>query len=230
MDSKLPNRLKVLRNEIGMRQEDVADAIGVTIKTYRTWEKDIDKMKSGIKSNNLISLAELFKVSTDYLLGLSDCRSVDNHYIAEKTGLDDEGIKALEMIKVQDINEKREHKLMGMENGLSLVDIMNFTFKYEIEYILMSIRNFFKAKYKIPVFFDKEKKKWICPKSGYEFSRGCYGSTDLWWLNLASNENTPYDNSSIVLTDTFFESVALKDIEKRLYDLRNLYNEINQQN
>lgn len=230
MDSKLPNRLKVLRNEMGMRQEDVADAIGVTIKTYRTWEKDIDKMKSGIKSNNLIALAELYKVSTDYLLGLSDCRSVDNHYIAEKTGLDDEGIKALEMIKLQDINEKRNHRLMKVENGLSLVDIMNFTFKYEIENILMSIRNFFKAKYKIPVFFDKENRKWVCPKSGYEFSRGCHGSTDLWWLNLASNENTPYDNSSIALTNTFFESVALKDIEKGLYDLRNLYNEINQQN
>lgn len=85
MDSKLPNRLKMLRNEKNMRQEDVAVTIGVTIKTYRTWEKDIDKMKSGIKSNNLIALAELYKVSTDYLLGLSDCRSVDNHYISEKT-------------------------------------------------------------------------------------------------------------------------------------------------
>lgn len=100
MDSKLPNRLKMLRNQKNMKQEDVAVTIGVTIKTYRTWEKDIDKMKSGIKSNNLIALVELYKVSTDYLLGLSDCRSVDNHYISEKTDLDDERIKALEMIKL----------------------------------------------------------------------------------------------------------------------------------
>lgn len=124
--------------------------------------------------------------------------------------------------------KKRNHRLMKVENGLSLVDIMNFTFKYEIENILISIRDFFRAKYKIPVFFDKENGKWVCPKSDYEFSRGCYGSTDLWWLNLASNENTPYDNSPIGLTDTFFESVALKDIERGLYNLRNLYNEINQ--
>lgn len=228
MDSKLPNRLKMLRNENNMRQEDVAYKIGVTIKTYRTWEKDIDKMKSGIKSNNLIALSELYKVSTDYLLGLSNCRSVDNHYISEKTGLDDEGIKALEMIKLQDLNEKRNHRLMKVDNGLSLVDIMNFTFKYEIENILMGIRNFFKVKYKIPVFFDTEKRKWICPKSDYEFSKGGFGFSDLWWLNLASSEDSPYDNNSIVLSDTFFESVALKDIEKRLYELRDLYNEINQ--
>lgn len=228
MDSKLPNRLKMLRNDRNMRQEDVADAIGVTIKTYRTWEKDIEKMKSGIKSNNLIVLAELYEVSTDYLLGLSDCKSVDNHYISEKIGLNDEGIKALEMIKLQDINEKKNHKLMKVDNGLSLVDIMNFTFKHEIESILMAIRNFLNVKYKIPVFFDSENGKWICPKSDYEFSKGSFGFSDLWWLNLASNEETPYDNSPIVLSDTFFESVALKDIEKRIYELRDLYNEINQ--
>lgn len=230
MDSKLPNRLKMLRNEKNMRQEDVAVTIGVTIKTYRTWEKDIDKMKSGIKSNNLIALAELYKVSTDYLLGISDCRSVDNHYISEKTGLNDEGIEALEMIKLLDANEKYNDKLMKIEQRLSLVDVMNFTFRYEIENILMAIRDFINVKYRIPVFFDKEKKKWICPKSDYEYSEGHYGASDLWWLNLASNENTPYDNNAIGLSDTFFESVALKDIEKRLYELRNLYNEVNQYN
>lgn len=166
-------------------------------------------MKSGIKSNNLIALSELYKVSTDYLLGLSDCKSVDNHYIPEKTGLDDEGINALEMIKLQDINEKRDHGLMKVDNDLSLVDIMNFIFKYEIDSILMDIRNFFEVKYKIPVFFDKEKREWICPKSDYEFTKGSFGFSDLWWLNLASSEDTPYDNNSIVLSDTFFEYVAL---------------------
>ncbi len=117
---------------------------------------------------------------------------------------------------------------MKVDTVLSLVNIMDFTFKYEMENILMAIRNFFKVKYKIPVFFDTEKRKWICPKSDYEFSKGCFGFSDLWWLNLASSEDTPYDNNSIVLSDTFFESVALKGIEKRLYELRDLYNEINQ--
>lgn len=226
MDSKLPNRLKILRNERAMRQEDVANEIGVTIKTYRTWEKDIDKMKSGIKSSNLIELARLYEVSTDYLLGLSDCRSVDNHYISQKTGLNDEGIYALEMIKLQDKNERENGAYMKIQSRLSLVDVMNFTFKHEIESILMAIRNFLNIQYKIPVFFDKKKGEWICPKSDYEFSKGKFGVSDLWWLSLASSENMPYDNSQIPLTDTFFESVALKDIEKRLYDLRNIYNEI----
>ena len=149
MDSKLPNRLKILRNERAMRQEDVANEIGVTIKTYRTWEKDIDKMKSGIKSSNLIELARLYEVSTDYLLGLSDCRSVDNHYISQKTGLNDEGIHALEMIKLQDKNERENDAYMKIQRRLSLVDVMNYTFKYEIESILMAIRNFLNIQYMI---------------------------------------------------------------------------------
>lgn len=42
------------------------------------------------------------------------------------------------------------------------------------------------------------------------------------------NEAAPYDNKPIILSDTFFESVAIKDIEKQLYDLRNLYYEVNE--
>lgn len=225
MSSKLPNPLKKLRKEKGIRQEDVAKEIYVTIKTYRTWENNIDAMKSGIKSHNLIALAEFYKVSTDYILGLSDCRSVDNHYIAAKTGLNDEAIFALEMIKQQDENEKINHERMKVQNGLSLLEVMNFTFQYEIDNILMSIRNFINIKYRIPVFFDEKNKKWICPKSAYEFTKSPPEFPDLWWLNLASSEEKAYDNISVALTDTFYESVALKDIEKRLYDLRDLYHE-----
>lgn len=225
MGSILPNRLRQLREEHKLTQEQVAVKIDVTTKTYRTWEKDVEKMKSGIKSINLIALAKLYSVSTDYILGLSDCRSVSNNYIFERTGLDDGAIEALELLKMQDINEKRNNKLLDLDNGISLVDIMNFTFKWSIENILISIREFIYAKYKIPVYYDECNNKWICPKSAYEFSKGQFGFSDIWWLNLASNENVPYDNKAIPLYDTFFESVAIKDIEKQLYELRRLYYE-----
>lgn len=228
MSSILPNRLKELREENRFTQENVAIKIGVTTKTYRTWEKDIEKMKSGIKSINLIALAHLYSVSTDYILGLSNCKNVSNHYISEKTGLNDDSINALELLKLQDENEKRNQKNLNLENGISLVDIMNFTFKWSIENILNSIRDFIYAKYKIPVYYDKDNGKWVCPKSDYEFSKGQFGFQDIWWLNLASNEAAPYDNKPIILSDTFFESVAIKDIEKQLYDLRNLYYEVNE--
>ena len=52
----------------------------------------------------------------------------------------------------------------------------------------------------------------------------------IWWLNFASDETTPYDNKPIALTDTFFEAIAIKDIEKQLYVLRTLYFENIQKN
>lgn len=223
MSSKLPNRLKILREEAKLTQENVATMIGVTTKTYRTWEKDIEKMKSGIKSANLIALAHLYSVSIDYILGLSNCKSISNHYISQKTGLDDEAIEALEMIKIEDENEKRNYKILNLDNEVSLTEIMNFTFKYSIENILKSIRNFIYSRYKIPVYYNKDNNKWICPKSDYEYSKGTLGFSDIWWLNFASDETTPYDNLPIALTDTFFEAIAIKDIEKQLYILRTLY-------
>ena len=114
MSSILPNRLKELREENRFTQENVAIKIGVTTKTYRTWEKDIEKMKSGIKSINLIALAHLYSVSTDYILGLSNCKNVSNHYISEKTGLNDDSINALELLKLQDENEKRNQKILNL--------------------------------------------------------------------------------------------------------------------
>lgn len=225
MSSKLPNRLKVLREEAKYTQENVAAKIGVTPKTYRTWEKDFEKMKSGVKSVNLIALASLYNVSIDYILGLSNCRSVSNHYISQKTGLNDGAIDALIQIKLADENEKRNKHIPDSDSIISLVDIMNFTFKRSIETILTSIRDFISARYKIPVYYESETGKWICPKSNFEFSEGELGFPDIWWLNLASNENTLYDNKPIMLSDTFFEMIALKDIEKHLYTLRTLYYE-----
>lgn len=222
MSSKLPNTLKRLREEKKLTQVKVAEILGVTVKTYRTWENDIEKMKSGIKSYNLIALAELYDVSIDYILGLSTCRSVDNQYIYEKIALNDEAIHALEMIKLQDANEK-----LNLDEDISLTDVMNFTIENSFEAILFAIRNFINIKYRIPVFFDKKNKCWICPKSDYEFSKGRFGGSDMWWLNLASSEEKPYDNKPILLTDTFYESVALKEVEKRIYELRELYDEIN---
>lgn len=43
MSSILPNRLKELREENKFTQENVAIKIGVTTKTYRTWEKILKK-------------------------------------------------------------------------------------------------------------------------------------------------------------------------------------------
>lgn len=65
------NRLKYLREEKNMLQEDLAKVLDVsqkTISNYETGERDMS-------TETLTKLSEYFNVSIDYLLGKSDIRN-----------------------------------------------------------------------------------------------------------------------------------------------------------
>ena len=59
MSNYLPiqgEHLKKLRSKYGYTQEQVADKIGCTVKTYRSWEHS----KTSPDASDLISLSELY--------------------------------------------------------------------------------------------------------------------------------------------------------------------------
>ncbi|HEL2301951.1 helix-turn-helix domain-containing protein [Streptococcus suis] len=62
------HRLRELRKEKHMTQEELANAIHVTKLTISNWEND----KHPIKSEKVSTLADYFGVSIPYLLGLDD--------------------------------------------------------------------------------------------------------------------------------------------------------------
>ena len=64
------NRLKELRQEKKLTQQELANEIGVTKRTYIYWEKG----ERQIKPEKAQQLADYFKVSVGYLLGYSDVR------------------------------------------------------------------------------------------------------------------------------------------------------------
>ena len=70
---KIAERLKALRKEKKMRQSDVANLLGIGVRTYQYYEGDEHRPDYEM----LIRLADLFDVSTDYLLGRSQERSVE---------------------------------------------------------------------------------------------------------------------------------------------------------
>lgn len=79
---KSKNRLKELRKDTGMTQEAIAKSLGITVKTYRSWEKCEDIKGIGIRNiSDLVALAELFKVSVDYILNKSEFRTPENDFI-----------------------------------------------------------------------------------------------------------------------------------------------------
>lgn len=64
----LGTKIKELRKEKGITQEQLARALSVTRSAVALWE--VDNTDPDIK--NIIAIANFFCVSTDFLLGLED--------------------------------------------------------------------------------------------------------------------------------------------------------------
>lgn len=65
------NRIRDLREDMDLRQSDVANATGIDRKTISNYETG----KTNPDSFAIIKLAEFFGVSTDYLLGVEMANS-----------------------------------------------------------------------------------------------------------------------------------------------------------
>ena len=64
----LSKRLKQLRKSSGYTLKSVANYLGVVYQTYQSYELGVNLPSI----NNLVKLADLFDVSTDYLLGRTE--------------------------------------------------------------------------------------------------------------------------------------------------------------
>ena len=89
----ISKRLHDLRTEHHLTQEKLAETLKTTTKTYREWEK-----KGNIPSTDfLIALSDQYNVSTDYLLGRSECKTIDENIkmINKTIGLSENSIENL---------------------------------------------------------------------------------------------------------------------------------------
>jgi prophage sa05, DNA-binding protein len=132
----MDNKLKELRlnkefnGKIGMTQQEIADEIGVTKRTYIYWEKG----ERQIKPEKAQLLADYFGVSVARLLGYENnfIESVKN--LSQKDGSDEAFFKAFRAyyeLKIAD----------GKENLLTLKD-EDFLSKYREEILKSLIPNF----------------------------------------------------------------------------------------
>ena len=62
-------RAKKLRENYGLTQQQVADYLNIRQNTYSQYETGVRQIPVEV----LMALAALYKTSTDYLLGLTDC-------------------------------------------------------------------------------------------------------------------------------------------------------------
>lgn len=79
----MKNRLKAIRKAQGLTQQDIADAIGEKIATYRTWERGT----TNFNIRQLVDCARVLDCSTDEILGMpirttfSDPREAELHRV-----------------------------------------------------------------------------------------------------------------------------------------------------
>ncbi len=66
--NKFAERLKYLRTEKEIGQEELAKKIGVSKGTISLWENSLREPTL----SNIIAIAEYFHVTTDYLTGVTD--------------------------------------------------------------------------------------------------------------------------------------------------------------
>lgn len=88
-------RIKLLREEKGITQLDLAKELFVKQQTVAQWEKG----ERDLKTTAIVDIAKYFNVTTDYLLGLSDYKTPQAADIGKITGLSEDNIQKLNQLK-----------------------------------------------------------------------------------------------------------------------------------
>jgi transcriptional regulator with XRE-family HTH domain len=124
-------RLKLLREEKGKTQQDVADALGIgrpTIAGYETKGKQPDYEK-------LQKLADYFNVSTDYLLGRTNIKNYNKMLIKEFTSPEEAMKFILEQNVIMgfggfNVNKMSDNEIVDFANEL-LRQLKLLSYKYK---------------------------------------------------------------------------------------------------
>lgn len=95
-DTSLPaigNRISIMRQKIGLTQQELADALNVRRENVSYWENGT----RDLKSETIVLLAQKLNTTCDYLLGLSDVPSVDVDLkaVCDYTGLSEESVQLI---------------------------------------------------------------------------------------------------------------------------------------
>ena len=105
---------------------DVANDLNISYSSLSKYERG-DQQPS---YETLIRIANYFNVTTDYLMGITNSKSLENRNICDQLNLSDEAIQKLKQLPL----------VVDKYNGISLSDILNFIIiQPEFEHLLKSI-------------------------------------------------------------------------------------------
>ncbi len=97
---KIKDRIKELRKELGLTQEEFSEKIGYTRTAISAWEVG----RNEPSNDDTIKLANFFNVSVDYIIGNSDIRNPEELKkvpFANEGGLDTKGLDTEDLKELQ---------------------------------------------------------------------------------------------------------------------------------
>ncbi len=95
-------RLKDLRNELGLDQKEMGKKLNVSQSAYGYYEQG----RNEPSLETLVKIARIFDVSTDYLLGISNTRENPvYHKLSEKVSLSDKETETVLLMKKNSLLE-----------------------------------------------------------------------------------------------------------------------------
>lgn len=80
MNETMGQRLLRLRKARGLSQKEAADRLGIDRSTISSYERDMRQPSYDI----LVRMVSVYKVSSDYLLGLDDSRAINTKGLSDK--------------------------------------------------------------------------------------------------------------------------------------------------
>lgn len=119
------NKVKEIRNELELSQEDIAKVLNVKRGTYASWECGSDV----IPTRQIYKLAEYFKLSIDYLLEISNQGHMVYH--GSDINLSDVGNNIYNLRKKNNLSQKdfaesigiNQSTLWAYEKGKTLITL-----------------------------------------------------------------------------------------------------------
>lgn len=130
--SKICERLKALRAEAGVFQDDVAEYLRI----HRTVMVKIENGSRYLTPDLLYSLAQYYNTSTDYILGLTEVSHTDGPLPAcDKLGLSDRATIILEKLRERGLSSQILSKMIEHECfDAFLAQIENAIFRFDDAY------------------------------------------------------------------------------------------------
>lgn len=115
-------RLRTLRQTNGLSTRGLARALGISNGAITQYEKGLTLPAL----NTLVNIAELFAVSTDYLLGLSDLPSCPTIWEYSETAPDLSPVPGIPQVKNRPSSSRPMEALLSELDSQSLNDLETF--------------------------------------------------------------------------------------------------------